>query len=324
MIAAPVYDRTASDYPMGQAVNLMFGHALSRISLSGVKVEAPGHSIKVKSVRFDGIYSAGTADLGASVPTWDVDETSAASYLLSVEDGELADVPLLSTSTKLTTEAGYMFLMPQSLARGAGQEVKMVVTLDMNGVEETQTTTVFHPAEWLAGRSYSYELVVEGNSVELVLVATEELALTDWDVRVMIQAVPLGSDDVIDANRLVSAIDGFGYLNNDNQVPSPDACKHFAIYLMNDILHDITIDMARFEGMFTAGENVIFDGKKIVNSWTPGSIFSVTFDDAKWRLAPSRQNVDDPLDASSGATITNPSSSITTYGTVMLTKLTDD
>ncbi len=296
MIASPVYDKTILDYPDGRAVNLMFNHVLSRIVLSGSKVSAAGQNIKVKSVRFDGLYSAGTAGLGTATPAWNVDETATASYSLSIEDGELADVVLLSTSTDLMTEAGLLFLMPQSLERAAGLEVMMEVTLDIDGVERIELIEVSYPTEWLAGKSYNYQLVIEGDRVDLVLVSIDDMTLTEWGVDKMIQSVPLSDNRATDERRLYSALDGLGYLNLDvdNNNPSPETCNYFVLYLMNNVSHDVTLNMNGYEDMFTSGEYVVFHGEKLLESWTPGCTFRVDYDITLWSLESASNSLSAP------------------------------
>ncbi len=332
IVANPVYDQAAVSYPGSKPVSLFFNHALSRIVFSGILLdpESAASGISVKSITLSGLYHSGAVDLGVSTPAWSVDPAATASYTLSTDGGELAATPLSATAATLTTDIGFLFLMPQSLTRDNGPEPTMEVTLVEEGAEDVHTSLLFSPTEWLPGKSYNYRVVVDGDDVRLVLVDVEDLSLTDWRVEVMIEPVPLTADADKDLKRLYSALASLGHLNMNEggDIPSPDPCNYFSIYLMHNLAHDITIDMNGYESMFTDGEYVIFDAKKVLGAWGAGSggapwAFTVNFDPAYWTLEPARQNVANPLDATSGATATDTTSpaltnSITTYGSVIV------
>ncbi len=324
VVAKPIFDQTGAGYSGSKPVPLIFGHALCRIVISGVLLNGTGRSVSVKSVTLGGLYHTGSIDLGARTLAWNVDDTSTTSYTLTA-GSELADVPLSATAANLTTATGYMFLVPQTLERAAGLDPTMQVTLTEQGAETVYPSLVFSPAEWLPGKSYNYQLVVDGDQVRLVLVSVDDLALTDWNVKVMIQPVPLAGNTQNDQNRLYSALSALGHLNlnEDNNVPPPTACNYFAIYLMNDMRSNLVVSMNGYERMFTEGENVIFDGRKIVGAWTPGVTFTLQYDPTYWTLEPALQNVTDPVDASTGATATASSTpalsaTISTYGSVIV------
>ena len=331
-IARPVYNQQAGSYSGSQPVTLFFNHALSRIVLSAQMVNNDvERDIVVKSVKLNNLYYSGTADLGAATTTWSVDQTKMTGYTLSTAGGELNEVVLQYPVTNLTTEDGYLFLMPQTLVRTSGLAPSMDVTLDMEGEEDVIEVPISNPEEWLPGKSYNYQLVIDGYDVKLVLVSVEDLTLTDWDVAVMIQPVPLTTNERIDQRRLHSAIESLGHLNlnEDMNTPASDDCKYFSVYLMNSVTHDITIDLTGYEAVFTEGEYLIFDGRKIVGNWETdlgtgkGYVFTVNFDTRYWTLSDALQNVADPTDASTGATAsatTTPAvtNSITTYGSVIV------
>lgn len=331
VITKPAYNQMGANYAGSKPVTLFFNHSLSRIVFSGIMTNPlDTKDVYIKSVELDGLYCIGSVDLGDETTVWDVDQTVTDGYTLTAGE-ELADIPLSSTATKLTTDDGYLFLMPQMLTHIDGPAPSMTVTIEEGGADKVHTSTISSPSEWLPGKSYNYQLVVDGGDLRLVLVSVDDLTLTDWNVEVMIQPVPLSNNRSNDEKRLYSALSALGHLNmnEDNNIPPPDDCKHFSIYLMNSITHDITISMDGYERMFTDGEYVMFDGRKIVGPWGTNSgtgtgyVFTVNFNPVYWTLEPALQNVSNPVDASTGATATatttpRVTNSITTYGSVIV------
>ncbi|MDR2891165.1 MAG: fimbrillin family protein, partial [Alistipes sp.] len=199
VFAHPVYDRTGSTYSAGRPLTLNFGHALSRIVFTGIILNESGsdpRTVKVTGITLDGLYDSGTADLDVPIE-WTLSGTASASYSLSRGEGELVDVALSTAApVSLIPSDGYLFLVPQSLERAAGAEPTMSVTLEISDQEGLNPQTIvaparslFSPSEWLAGKSYEYRVIVDGDDVRIVGAAMADLTLEPWKVSVYINPV---------------------------------------------------------------------------------------------------------------------------------------
>ena len=306
LVANPVYNQTGPMYSYANPVTLMFSHALSRIVFSGMIMDQTDtRAIKVKKIVINGIYSKASRTL-ASPAEWDVDESVIANYTLQISgaEGELQDVTLAADPNPkdITSDNGYLFLLPQKIARESADPT-MDVTLEIDGVEVTYSSVLFSPDEWFPGKSYNYQLIVDGNDLKIIMVDTD-IELDDWNISIMIQPVPLGLDSLKNHNRINSALKALVHLNIEggagNIQSLVDSCDYYAIYLKDNINHDITINMdsAVYLNGFTEGETVIFDAKKIVNEWGSDEVsgdnytFRILFDDANWAI----QNAAQPYD----------------------------
>ncbi len=338
LIAAPLYDQTGPTYSYGQPVNLTFNHALSKIYFSGLLVNNDTREIYVKKVVLSGLYNTGKTAL--TPISWDVNTAATTNYTAQTATGELKDIPLqYNTPLTLTSDNGYLFLMPQSLLRedvtkDATMTVTLQVTETVNGVEHVSTinhtSPLFTPDGWQVGKSYNYQVVVDGDDIR-VIVIDSDITLEPWDVYLMIQPVPLLGDLDKDLARMNSGLSAFVYLNKTSvSTDLVEGVYHFGLYLKNDMREDITFPLSpAYDNGFTEGEQVMFDAKKMIDVWgkdTGGNYYTlkITYDNTKWKLMPSAQ----PVNTGSGGvdvwthpTTQNPSNQINNKGSIILERL---
>ena len=287
LIAAPLYDRLGPSYSYGQPVAIRFGHALSRIVFSGVvlneanHVDGDGHPvarhIEVKSIRLGGLYYKGSAALDGPV-SWSVGTAAAdtAGYTVSTQPrgGLRDDVALSAVSQPLTADSGDLFLMPQMLVRVSAPEPTMAVTLEIDGRPVAYPPQpLFSLERWQPGRTYRYHIIVDGDDLRIVGIATGDLTLDPWDVEVAIQPVPMQNDSAKNATKLHMAVKALELLSRtgfQQAIPdspsSPLPCYRYAVYLANEIVHDMTVELSGY-GDFKVGDILMFDAKKLVTGW---------------------------------------------------------
>jgi hypothetical protein len=323
LISEPVVDQRGMTYSGGGKVNILFKHALARISFSGLVTDpADTRVITVKEITLNDLYPSGTTAL-VEPAKWMVsmeDETT--SYTVSVADGTLLTNPFDHDGEMLTDDDGYLFLVPQLLARDP-DDPTMDVTLEVDGTEVVYSSLLFSPQEWRAGHSYNYQLSISENDLRIVVVDTA-LELVDFEETIMENAIYLTSDADQDTRNLTFAMDVLNRING--QSATYGYYPRMGLYAVNDVTHDITIDMATLptDNFTTAGQYLILDLRKLVRSWgtdpsgNPWTV-SLTGYESAWSLEPSKQAPND-VDASTGATNLSPSDSITGRGTFILKK----
>lgn len=332
LISTPVYDQQGILYSYAKPVNILFNHVLSRIVFSGLLLnDDQSKEIKVKSITLKGLYNKGAAALSMPV-SWDVDETSTGNYELTIARNNLNNVALSSISKNISSESGQLFLMPQTIARAQESEPTVDVVLSIDGSDYSYSRQLFSPDEWLPGKSYNYQIIIDGDEFEIILISGD-LDLEDWLVNIVIQPVPLTVNTIRDHNRLISAMESLAFLSEYDGSPSVLPCKYFALYLKNDVNHDLTVNMADYTAAFDPGEQVIFDAEKLINTWyADGSStkykFEVEFDPDYWELRPSRQTPipQEPLDpedvdAVSSVTTITPDPYIRDKGSIVLERI---
>lgn len=303
LVATPQFDLSGTNYVNNTPVALSFSHALSRIKFSAILSETFTETVKVTKVELKNIYNQGEIPL-ETPPAWTISSPLTANYTLSTGSG-LEDLALTATSQNITSEDGVMFLMPQNIQR-SNNKPEMKITITVDGSEVVYELPLFSPVDWLPGKSYDYQLYIDRETIQ-VIVIDSNIALQNWDTYIMIQPVPLTSNQADDLIRLKSALSSLVFLNGTTDLDLTIAdCKYFAIYLKNSVNHDITIDMADYESGFTDGEWVMFDGKKMVETWGEDASnvnykFEVVYNPAKWVLADAYQPYPG-LDAMTGAT----------------------
>lgn len=320
LIASPVYDQLGVMYSTDRSVGIHFNHALSRINFSAMRLNTNSEDkreINVKEIRLNGLYSKATAPLASPVE-WTLDNTVTASYTVNVSTSTLTEVELTEKPEDISTATGQLFLLPQQLAREEGKDPTMDVTLQIVENEKSSemkyNSVVFSPTTWEAGKSYNYQIVVDGNDLKVILIDSN-LELAPWGASIMVQPISLNKPsygenatetDITNAIALVkskdearihSALKAFGVLNGENLAENVNNnVKYYAIYLRNDVAHDVVIDMDAYNDKFITGEQIIFDIEKLITSWGKDGEtyykFEVTYDNSKWKLMDARQPYD--------------------------------
>lgn len=327
LIASPLYDQMGPTYANSRPVNIFLNHVLSRIVFSGVLMNVDdGRVIKVKEIVFKELYYRGSTALTYPV-SWSVVETATNSYTLRLSEGNLKDATLSTTGRDISSDNGYLFLMPQKIARDAGKDPTMDVTLEIDGIDVLYSSLVFSPNEWLPGKSYNYQLLVDGNDLKIIMIESD-LALVEWTSNLMIQPVSLTNSPDKNIANIKSALSSLAYLHSNPTDLPAENCKYFALYLKNDFNHDLTIDMAPYNDSFHTGETVMFDAKKIIGDWgndgdgqSPKNYkFEITYDPTRWELGAAMQPDGPDVDGVSGATTTTPKNYIRNKGSVILVK----
>jgi hypothetical protein len=316
LVAKPLMDRSWTQYPSGDPVNIVFEHALSRISFSGLKsTSGDTREITVKEITLNGLYGSGTTPLTYPAD-WTLSGTANQNYTVSVADGTLDDTPFNNSGVPLTTSSGHLFLMPQTLANRAEGDPTMDVTLMVQGKEVKYTSLVFSPEAWEAGRSYDYQLVVSGNDLQIIWIDSD-IELVDFGSSIALNALFLTHDQDEDVKRLTFAMRG---LNTMNGMEIYDPYIWYGINAVNGVRHNIEIDMSTLPGggpradevatgtsNYASGHYLIFDLHKLIHSWEtdpstskPYSVKVINYSDY-WELEPAIQGL--TLDAVTGPTL---------------------
>lgn len=361
LIAHPVYDQAAAYYSNGGSVNIRFEHALSRIVFSGVLLNEPEEAtrkVSVRSIVLNGLYSAGTAALGTGPIEWTADGLPSASYTASIATGELGNVQLTAASSYITTVNGSLFLMPQPLAREPGATPTMTVTVDIDGITAAYPAVpLFSPASWKPGKTYNYQIIIDGNDLHVIGVEDDSMTLNPWNINVYVNPVVMITDHpevngrkIDAAMRALETISMNGY-SDPNFIPET-RCNYFAIYFSGIIDMDIIVDMGEYPG-FQVGDVVMLDAKKLVTAWgrvghddtgsaedgyTDNYTLEVLFDEDVWELMDAMQPQPEPysppsyppgVDAVSGATTNSndnendPLAAIQNKGSVIVRKIAE-
>ena len=313
VIAAPMKDQAGAAYSYGNPVSIYFKHALARISFSGLLVDASDtREIIVKEIKLNGLYGSGTTPL-SDPAVWTLSGSPTESYTVAISTGELEDVQLDNTGPRLTTEEGCLFLMPQPLARVTGDPT-MDVTLEVDGAEVKYTSLVFSPNAWEPGKPYNYQLAVTKDDLRIIYIDSN-VSLSDWSTSIVLQTIYFTSDEDRDAENIESAID---VLDLTNSLSTTHRYQYFGVYAVNDISHDIEIDISLLlpTPSYTSSpvqQHLLFDFKKLVRLWgldagngdVPWKVKVINYS-THWDLAPSKQTVPasyDVVDAYSSATL---------------------
>lgn len=342
LIARPLYDQVGPTYANGAPVNIHFKHALSRIVFSGIVMnETETRVIRIKSITVSGLYDTGSAALSVNPIEWTVDEEQTASYTVSMATGGLSSVTPLSAESKyVTTETGFLFLMPQSLVREPDKEPTMKVTLDIDGAAvEYPVLPLFSPSVWQPGKTYNYQVVVDGDDLHVIGVDDENMTLKEWEIAEYINPVMMvpGKED-INNRKINAAMEALELLSRTGYPIK--ASKYFALYFSGAMDMDVTVDMSRYP-YFDKGDVVMLDAKKLVTKWdyidvkgegdealgTGNYTLKVELN-GEWILTDAAQPAPDlwsdpQVDAISGPTTQNPSSYIRNRGSIVLEKITD-
>ena len=173
MIATPVYNRLGNI-----PVNEIFNHALSRIKFSASKSNATLGEVIITGIEIRNIYSKGSTTLEVPSPTsWTVDNMVTDSYVLSSAAGGLTGAPLTNNEQDIISSTGTMFLMPQTLNASA----ELYITFTVKGYNMNWTTPIPSPEVWLPGKTYNYQLLIDGDIVIVFCGEMESSEDIKWD-----------------------------------------------------------------------------------------------------------------------------------------------
>jgi hypothetical protein len=261
-------------------VNVVFDHALSRIRFSALKYPDFDGKVVITSIKLTNLYFKGATLF--CPPAWNVDNSSVTDYTVSVSSGTLENLPLTTSEQYISSSTGTLFLMPQTLIRASGTP-QMIVTFTVGDQEMSFTCPLSLPDEWVTGKPYTYQLLIDGETVRVIVIDTD-VWLTDWEHERVMQTVVLGINQNKNTGALYAAVRSFNTLigNGDH-----NDCSLFTIYAANNLTHSLTIDMSDpgvIVNNFDAGTTLVFDFETILGSW--GSGVSVTVDNylSGWSL----------------------------------------
>ena len=165
----------------GGKVHMQFEHALTKVSFSVKGVSTR----KIKSITIKDVHDNGTlkfidSDNNPDTPPhfeWS-DHSGTQSYTVSTSadggNGAIDDITPNAdenTPTTLTTESGYLFMLPQSVA---GKEIDVVV-INGDDSESTETLTLPVGSAWSQGTHTNYVITLAINEVDLAV------NITSWD-----------------------------------------------------------------------------------------------------------------------------------------------
>ena len=151
-------------------VDEQFSHALSRIRFSAAKAGYSANNVIITSIEVSTIQYSGSASLKLPVVWTPTPATPATrDYTLSTGNGLLRnDISLTTTMQDVLTTGQTMFMMPQTMDAAA----RITVSFSVDGLNLSWTAPLPAPVTWLPGKSYNYQLVVDG---EMVIVMCAQL-----------------------------------------------------------------------------------------------------------------------------------------------------
>lgn len=311
MIATQRPDQFGPEYADDPLV-LTFNHALSQIKFSASLVGTfAEETIKITRIELRNLHNSGTTTLQTPI-AWTLG-SGRADYALTISEG-LNDVNLkpAPSSADITPSDGGLMLMPQLINR-PDDPVELYVEITLDGVTIDYTVPLFSPTEWLPGKSYKYHISIDKDAVQ-VIVIDSDITLVQWTGSVILQTVVLTSDEERDENVITDAIKTLNAANNGT---TTNNYTHFGIYGVNDMDHDIFLDIGALEphlSKFASGQHLMFDFKKMIRNWNisvegdPWRLYVYNFE-AKWDLAASWQHpwshepAYSEVDATTGATL---------------------
>ncbi len=180
----------------GGKVMMTFDHALTKVSFSVKGVD----SRKIKSVTIKDVNNQGTLKFtdDASYFAWSAQGGTEDYTVATTADGgngAIADVlPQLDSQTLMTTESGYLFMIPQSVA---GKTIELELTKADGTNPKSEPIILPDGAEWPQGKYINYVFNLDKSEVEL------EYDILDWDDEDLDQR-PVGTYLNISSNSLGS------------------------------------------------------------------------------------------------------------------------
>lgn len=314
LIATSIKNQAGAWYNYGKPVNLFFKHALSRISFSGLLTDpSDTRKVTVTKIVLNGLYSSGITNLTTPVE-WEVEGSPTSSYTLNVSDKttirELVETQLTNEGVALTAENGFLFLMPQTIARpDTDPTMDVSISVIDGNIEYTYdyTSIVFSPDSWEPGKSYNYQIVLNGNDLRIIHVDSD-IEIGEWSPSLVLQTVTFSSTEYnpsvalqVDLANLYSAINNLDTINKQS---STHRYRYYGVYGVNDISHDIEIDLSylKWEKKVTEQypeQYLMFDFKKLIRNWNTNKDdsdrpweFKISGYEDQWELERAKQAID--------------------------------
>ncbi len=160
----------------GGKVSMQFYHALTKVSFSVKGVNTK----KIKSITIKDIHNRGKLTFIEASPYFEwIEQSGTYDYTASTIDdggnGTLLDITPdadKSIATLLTSEIGYLFMLPQDVSN---KTIELVIT-NIDGTDE-QTKTLNTPAKskWIQNQHINYVITLEENTIDLTV------NILDWD-----------------------------------------------------------------------------------------------------------------------------------------------
>jgi hypothetical protein len=169
MIAGQQLDKLGPD-----PVNEQFSHALSQIRFSAAKVGHTTSNVTINSIEVSSVKYSGSTPLLLPV-AWTVNPTSR-NYTLSIGNGLLSNTILTATTQEILASGQAMFMMPQTLDATA----QITVSFSIDNLSLNWTAPLPEPVVWLPGRSYNYQLIIDGNMVMVMCAQLESPTDGTW------------------------------------------------------------------------------------------------------------------------------------------------
>jgi hypothetical protein len=148
-------------------VDEQFSHALSQIRFSAAKVGYMTNNVIINSIEVSSVKYSGSTPLQLPV-VWAVNPTTR-SYALSIGNGLLSSTSLTATMQEILTAGQAMFMMPQTLDAAA----QITVSFSRDNLNLNWTAPLPAPVVWLPGKSYNYQIVVDGDMVMVMCAQLE-------------------------------------------------------------------------------------------------------------------------------------------------------
>ena len=162
MIAGQQLDKSGPD-----PVDEQFSHALSQIRFSAAKVGYMTDNVIINSIEVSSVKYNGSTPLQLPV-TWTVNPTTR-NYTLSIGNGLLSSTSLTTTMQEILTAGQAMFMMPQTMDAVA----QITVSFSRDNLNLNWTAPLPAPVEWFPGKSYNYQLLIDGDMVMVMCAQLE-------------------------------------------------------------------------------------------------------------------------------------------------------
>ena len=300
LIAADKTNQKGYEYTLsGAKVGMGFKHALSQIKFSASyaseRMTPPETApvVKLTNLALKNVYNTGTVPMTSPI-VWTADTGTATDYAFSIVDNTLEDIELDGTQQNvIPADIGFLFLIPQPTVGRTGGDMEIEVTFDIEGSLFSYTSPIVMPAAgWLPGKSYDYQIALTDDVLKIIVI-DNDLSLDPWSTSIVLQTVVLSSEAAHDLANLNGALTLLNYISD---LGSGSTYKWFGIYGVNDVNHNITIDIGALNlNTFSPGQHLIFDFKKTVRTWGDDGTNPYTLSVPiypGWSLAAAKQTFD--------------------------------
>ncbi len=146
MIARPLKDTNPETVG---GVPLTFFHALSSVSFGVISLSGA----TITGITISGVSGSGTVtwDYQTDAPKWSLGDISGDPYIVDIDSGYSLDA---DNAAQVTSDKGYLMMIPQELPNGA------TVTLSLDGMDD-MVLTIPEGTVWSAGSKYHYVIQLE-------------------------------------------------------------------------------------------------------------------------------------------------------------------